>query len=282
MRLRDRARIVVVVDNSTGSDLHIGIAAGLAGPNNDFELVALFVSPLYRGQGLGAALLDQLEASFALSGARLGAHFSLIAGDGGNQRIVNERLRFLLFRGWGKPVATKIVCHTRLAKAFRTPWLIQAQLPQRYGIGAWQEVRHTARFSIEAGLGNWVPPLLNPYSLDKDFEPATSVALVDKRDGNRVCGWIITHRLDANCIRWTCSFVAPGLQGVGRVLPLWLDSARRQRAMQGPQKLVFTVGTDSPRMQRFALRRMRPYLDQLDAIYVTTKRISGRPNKVTR
>jgi hypothetical protein len=78
-----------------------------------------------------------------------------------------------------------------------------------------------------------------------------------------VQGWVITHRVVEDTLRWTLSFVTPHLQSRAGILPLWLETARRQRRDEALRQFTFTVAASQPRMLRFTVRRMRPWLTTL-------------------
>lgn len=241
-----------------------GLAVATPGPNSDVELVSVYVPPLYRRQGLGTRLLGELEECFRRGGYRVGAHFTTVRPD--DQGV----LHFLKKSGWDTVRLQGLICRTSVANAFETPWLVRARIPAGYKVVPWTTVSEHARPQIESGLtsarnsDNWVPHDLNPYSFEDQLHKATSLALLDEQAGDSVRGWVITHRVSNDLIRWTCSFVAPELQQRGLIVPLWHEVAKRQRAVEGAERFCFTVRMDQPRMARFVTRRMRPWLEALD------------------
>ena len=179
-----------------------GLAIGVPGPNADFELASFYVLPLYRRQGLGTRLLDELEQAFVAEGCRKGASFVTVKPED------QSPLLFLRHAGWPDVRVTGLNCRTTIEKAFETAWLVNARLPDPFEIVAWDEVDEAARKKISSTIGDLAPPDLSPFVFERDAHLPTSVALRDKRDG-RVRGWIITHQIGADLIHWTCSFVAP-------------------------------------------------------------------------
>ncbi|MEM8853930.1 MAG: GNAT family N-acetyltransferase [Pseudomonadota bacterium] len=249
-------------------DVPVGLALGMAGPAQDFELLSVFVPALMRRQGIGSALLSALERRFSAQGVQLGIHHLTV------EPHHQDSVRFLMANGWARPVMTKLICHSTMENAFRTPWLIRATVPERYAIVDWGSVRADAQQAIEAGIGTWVPEDLNPYAFEEGCHAPTSVALVDKAAQDAVRGWVITHLIDEDTLRWTCSFVDETVQSSGRIVPLWLECAKRQRAMNGPQRFMYSIPVERPRMAQFAVRRMRPWLTGLFIACTTHKRLA--------
>lgn len=247
----------------------VGLALGVRGPRPEFEILSLFVADLFRRRGIGASLLSRIEQEFVSNGHHTGVHFLTV--DPQHQAPV----RFLMRQGWGKPAIVKLICRSTLANAFDTPWLIRARLPVHHRVVPWAALREVQRKAVAAGVGTWVPEELDPFSFESGIDETTSIALVTgEGDEAHVAGWVLTHRLDTSTLRWTCSFVDPELQGSARILPLWLEVARRQRTLAGLENFIFTVPLTQPRMVRFATRYMRPWLTSLTYSCMSMKRLS--------
>ncbi|MBD8891260.1 GNAT family N-acetyltransferase [Roseibium litorale] len=261
-KLRGKAGVKLAIAQDGG--FPCGLAVGVPGPNADFELASLYVLPLYRRQGLGTRLLREMEQAFVAEGCRTGASYVTVKPED------QSPLHFLRSAGWPNLRVTGLNCRTTIEKAFETSWLVKARLPDPFEVIAWQEVDEAARARISAAIGGLSPPDLSPFVFEGDAHLPTSVALRDKRDG-RVRGWIITHQIGADLIRWTCSFVAPELQHQAMIIPLWLACAKRQKALGTVARFCFTVSMDQPRMAKFVARRMKPKLEEMNYSCVVLK-----------
>lgn len=267
IRERFAAELIAFAGYSGGEP--VGLAIGVCGPHRQFEILSVYVADLCRRQGIGTLLLSRLEEQFATQGYRLGVHFLTV--DPADQGAV----RFLMKQGWTKPVIVKLICRSTLARAFETPWLVRARLPDHHRVIPWRSLTVMQQNAISAGVGEWIPEELDPFEFEAGYDESTSIALVDgEGDDASVAGWVLTHRLDASTLRWTCSFVNPAIQGSARILPLWREVALRQRAPAGPDTFVFTVPLTQSRMVRFAMRYMRPWLTSLTYSCMTTKAFS--------
>lgn len=241
----------------------VGLAAGMGGPDGEFEMFAAYISPLYRRTGLGQTLTDRLCDDFATLGYRRGVHFFTVDADD------QGYAKFLMRCGWSRPVVRQLVCRTDLDHAWETPWLRDTAVPDGYRIVAWQDITDAARADLAARHAAdptlW-PESLDPFHYETDCDAATSVALLragGMDDGvarETIVGWVLTHPLDDETLRWTCSWVIDRLQGAARIVPLWWQVAKRQRATSARDKFIWTVPVEQPRMARFAARRMRPWL----------------------
>jgi GNAT superfamily N-acetyltransferase len=233
----------------------IALAVSMAGPERMWELASLHVTPLFRRRGLGRALLTESEAGMAALARDHGVHFCTI--DAEDQGYA----RFLMACGWSRPKPRQLLCHASLDQAERISWLMRAQPGRLDRIIRWGDVPPSARAEI-AAIG--LPFEVDPMAHEEDCDGATSVALMR---GAQPLGWVITHQVAPDLLRWTCSYVRTDLgvdlQGAGRILPLWSAVARRQRRDTAMDRFVWTVPFSQPRMARFAARRLRPWLCQM-------------------
>ncbi len=268
--LEDRGKPLVIA-GVVADDEPVGLAFGMGGSEQWFELVSIYVAPFFRNQGIGTRLLETIEQGFAKDGYRRGAHFLTIWEDD------HSLVLFLVRRRWSRPALRQIVCKTNLDLAYQTPWLVRARLPAGYRIISWHEVTADQRAAMarrNARENPWFPADVDPFHFEPDCHRETSVGLLK---GDRVVGWVITHVLDRTTLRWTCSYVSDDLQGAGRILPLWWEVAQRQRARTDMERFIWTVPVTLPRMVRFARRRMRPWLLSLG--YACTMAKDVTPNR---
>ena len=249
------------------SDETAGLALAVPGPAGQFELLSLFVAPLFRRLGFGSALLGTMEEDFRVRDYREGVHFLTL------QQGEDGPALFSLVNGWSKPSLNGLICRSTIANAMRTPWLIGAALGPRHRIVDWSSLGPAERAPLQAAAGDWFGDEVDPFLVEADYDDATSVALVDAASG-AVRGWTITHRLDDTTLRWTCSFVHPDLQDSAVIRGLWLEVARRQERRPELVDFIFTTSVAKPRMARFALRRMRPWLSGLGYSCTITKKVA--------
>lgn len=244
-----------------------GLALAIPGPDGQFELLSVYVLPLLRRLGHGGALLRAVEENFRADGFRLGVHFFTFDDEDKGPAL------FLRAMGWSRPVVNRLLCRSTVAQAFQTPWLVEATLPERYRIVDWSSLTAAQRAPLRAAVGQWINDDVDPFRAEPGCDSDTSVALIEA-DSATVRGWVITHRIDDATLRWTCSFLEPSLQGTALMRALWFEVVRRQRRRPALADFTFTVPVTEPRMARFALRRMRPWLSGLAYSCTSVKRLA--------
>lgn len=220
-------------------------------------LRSLYVDPAYRGQGLGARLLERAEAE-----ARGRGHEELrtIYTAGGAGIPAFERV--LARRGWSAPERRTWVMRSTpelLTEAFTRVKL--RPLDPETEVFPWRdlgdaEAEALLRQQRETG---WPSLEVFPLHYGPRFEPETSVGL--RRHGE-VVGWVVNHRVDATTLRFTCSYLREELQGTGRLVEVYSRVVARM-SPAGFREVVWTVPVEFPRMVRFAERRIGPFLTSL-------------------
>jgi GNAT superfamily N-acetyltransferase len=250
-------RDMVYVGAVSGDGTPVGLAFGMGGPDAIYELVSAYVGPFHRNVGIGTALINRLHDDFVERGYPTGAQvFTMDADD-------QSYGRFLMRCGFAQPFIRQLVCKTTLDLAESTPWLVGAEAPEGYRIGLWADMDDGARADLQARKDAdpaLFPDTLNPFDFEEDCDLSTSVVLLK---GDQIVGWIITHALDDEILRWTCSWVLTSIQGAGRIIPLWWEAVQRQRRETNLPRFIWTVPMEEPRMAKFAARRMRPWLESM-------------------
>ncbi len=244
----------------------VGLSFGLAAPNRQFELLSLYVAPLWHGQGIGTRLLAELERHYRAKGSMLGAHFY----------TVSEQepgfARFLMRRGWSPPSIRQVICQTTTELILASPLRAFARLPKGYRIIGWAEVTPAQKSAIRertAREPGWYPDQLDPFRHQEDCLMETSIALVH---GDTVVGWLFSHALDENTLRMTCSFVAKELERLGRVLHLWWEAGVRQDAQTRMKRTIWTVPVAYGEHVRFVMRHIKPWMESVSYACTSIKR----------
>lgn len=250
-----REMIYIGANDQTGNP--VGLAFGMGGPNGEYEMVSIYVGAFYRRMGIGSAMANALHEAFEQRGYPTGVHiFTLDADD-------QSYGKFLMACGYSKPNIRQLVCKTTVELAESTPWLRDAAIPDGYRVGLWQDASDAAREDLKSRKSDdpsLFPDTLSPFDYEENYNRETSVVLYQE---DKIVGWIITHIIDDETLRWTCSWVLTSIQGAGRIIPLWWEAVQRQRTATALPRFTWTVPMEEERMTRFAVRRMRPWLESL-------------------
>ncbi|HEX3864717.1 MAG TPA: GNAT family N-acetyltransferase [Stellaceae bacterium] len=264
-----------VMVGARAEDDPVGLSVGLAAPNRQFELLSLYVAPLWRGQGVGERLLLELEKHYRAEGCVLGAHFLTIKEE------EPEFARFLMRHGWGRPTIRQVICQTTTELILASPLRAFARLPRGYRIIGWEDVTPAQKDAIRERTTRepgWYPDQLDPFVHERDALMSTSIALVH---GDTVVGWLFSHILDDNTLRMTCSFVAKELERVGRVLHLWWEAGVRQDAYTSMKRTIWTVPVAYGGHVQFVIKHVKPWMETFSYACTSIKRFDEPPVSAT-
>jgi|CXWL01.1.fsa_nt_gi GNAT superfamily N-acetyltransferase len=218
------------------------------------EVLSVFVRPEHRRQGVATALLAGAGREVAAAGfRRLDAVYTA-------DRPNSAAIEGLLARGgWASPKARTVT--VRFApERFLTSELFNerrlAALDPGLEIVPWATFSETEKAALRElnERQPWITPQLEFWRFDfAGFDAATSVGA---RYKGRVVGWVITHRVSPEIVRYTCSFMHKGLSRRGRIVPLY---HRSLRLAVGSCRLCTSVTpVIYPNMLRFIDRWMKP------------------------
>ncbi len=245
---------LVVVAARAGS-LTVGLAvADLDG--TQAHVRSFFVEPSHWGRGLGSGLAAALEDAVRGRGAkRIEAMYEGTSPAAGAAARVAER------RGFQPSQPSTLVC--RASERMRSaPWM-KRPLSRLYHIFPWGELSDAERAQLKAAR---YPAALTPFP-DEPVELLNSLGL--RRDGH-VVGWMLTHRLGPELIRYTSLFVDPGERALGPGMALLAEAIRRQLD-NGVPFGIFGIGEANEPMIRLVRRRMVPYLDAFQEVRYVAK-----------
>jgi GNAT superfamily N-acetyltransferase len=221
------------------------------------EILSLFVVPEYRGHGLGKTLLAYMEEELYQRGC---SQLNLVY-------VSNETTpaleRILKQCNWSNPQLRMLVCSGPISNIKDASWLkLHNLLPSGYTIFPWVELTQQERELIQKQQASsvWYPEILSPFQQEETIEPLNSLGL---RYQNQVVGWMITHRVAADTVRYTKLFVREDLQPLGRAISLLSAAIKLQLESRETTKAVFTVVANNTPMVRFVYRRLAPYLSSV-------------------
>ena len=246
----------------------IGLALAEIQSNHEAEVLSIFVEPSHRNQGVGTDLmkhlLDELKKRQCQS-----VQLVYITGKPSTPALEHLLEKF----DWTPPEPRMLVCKGD-RRTLSAPWLHKDyRLPSGFSIFPWVEITEQERITLQKEQENesWIPSQLNPFQHEKKMEPLSSMGL---RYHNRVVGWLITHRIAIDTIRYTSSYIKPDLQKLGRILALYVETTKRNAAIPELSKAIWTVPFIYPSMVNFVKKHLTSYMISIEESRGSSKRLN--------
>ena len=218
------------------------------------DLLSIFVTPSHRRRGIAEALIQETEKRLRRRSRR---HLCAVYTTGKPGVAYLERL--VARRGWEPPRGRTLSVRFTPESAFASDLLTERRLRvQQRGleIVPWSEITPEDIDAIRRSdeESSWIAPMLAPWRFDRHgFDPSSVAA----RYRGQIVGWVITHRISLDEVRFTCSFMRKDLSRRGRILPLY--SAVLESLKTTPCRYcTFITPFSYPEMVRFIRQRLAP------------------------
>jgi GNAT superfamily N-acetyltransferase len=228
------------------------------------DILSLVVAPEHRQQGIGTALLIQIE--------------QLLTGSGCQQidfiyplNLMTPIIERMLDRqNWSPASAHSLRCLTNLETIEQAPFLNRYTFPQKFTIFPWSELPDLERSKIEQkdnGLN--YPDELCPFRSGRIEAPSS----IGVRERDEVIGWSIVEQLSPNCVGYSSLFVKPEYRSIGLGLHLLVASINRQIVDRSVTGGLFIVLQENAAMTKFMTRHLAPYLTEIKTYWKASKLI---------
>lgn len=260
-----------IAEAAVAGSVPVGLALAELPTDDDHEpeLLSVFVRPEVRRQGIGTRLVAELCAEIAGRGHRA---INAVYMTGKPEIVGLEKIFWKL--GFGPPQTRMTVLRLTADDLDRLSWMHWTRMPKGYEIVRLAEIEDQALAELRAADGDegWIPGDLRPWNhIGEGYEPATSMIL--KVDG-RVTGWVVTHKLSDEMLRYTTSYIHPNLWRRCALLRLWRASFL---AMQEAGFLVATLTSHArhPQMVAFIRKHVAPVVSFVAETRGTRKVLDG-------
>lgn len=253
----------------------VGLALAEIAPEGDTATVlSLFVADAFRRRGIGTQLLRQLEDELR----RRGVHQAVQVF--ASEKASTPALEKLLDRrGWGVARPRMFLCQARrqaLLALRDRPLLRRRPFPPGYTVIPWREVTAQERQRVGSWLESGLAPAyVNPFREEEKQDAATSLAL---RHQGELVGWLITHRIAPETLRFTNLFVREDtIKGLGMQLAVEMLHRHFETAT-GPEGEVCWAFYGGTPLVEFFQRRVMPLLPEVRIVRTMerVKRLADR------
>ena len=223
------------------------------------ELLSVSTHRSYRRQGIASALLDVLLKH--LQGSVCDTIVATFTQTPGKEASIASLLRK---KGWSDPVLKMTLFDLPVEAIFTSPWVESVSKgPARFVIRPY-DPENTADLEV-VSTEAWVPPELAPakhmfQGLDgAAILPSVSFVLYEDES---ITGWHFSHRLDAETIRFSVSYVRPDNQKDLALIELWYLAALGAREL-GYRRIKFGVAVHHRKMLSFCSTFLGPLCDRV-------------------
>jgi GNAT superfamily N-acetyltransferase len=255
-------------------DVPVGLVlARLEEEARQAELLSLFVNEARRGEGIGTMLLSRCEGELCRRG--MGSVYMTYSI---GLKSVAALEKALHKADWAQPIQKMVVGRFERERIQEMRWIQRDILPESWIISEWKALSDNDREFIRscADKPNWYDSrLANPFSDPEILEPLNSLVL---RYDEKIVGWIVTHRIDLDTIRYTHLFAKRDLQSFGVLIPLFAEALRLHQAF-GPPRGIFTVRQNNASLIAFLYRYIAPHLTSLTETRETRKKLLDREKR---
>lgn len=217
------------------------------------ELHSLFVDEKFRNQQIASTLLQEFEKELKKQKAIVVTFLYPV-----ENAFSSIYENIFQKQNWEKPIPFSIQC--LIKNSFDAPWLNKPYpLPHGFHELYWRDLNETERDQLKSEADRQIiPGFLSPFGRnEKIIEPANSLVLINEK---RVIGWMITHRIAPDTIRYSSLYISPEWQHKGPAMRLLCDAIKYQTHSTIPWALFETNLSTTDKAWIKALReRIMPY-----------------------
>ncbi len=236
-----------------------------------YELEHLFILPSHRGQGLARQLLDLLVATMVKQ-----EELILTVYLSSDNPYLKNLEHLMTGPGWFAPQPF-IEQHHHDVHTLTPPWFDRIPpLPKGFEEFPWAELTEEQAASItHQGQQGAISLSVLPTHRDKNrIEWSNSIGL---RHEGEVIGWMVTHRVADEVIRYSALYIDPRFRHKGLSIRLVVNAIKKQQL--SPCRLGYyeiMVKDTLPSWRRFVQRRVLPYVQKVNQVRLAWKKI--QPN----
>lgn len=239
----------------------------LSPKTKEAELLSLYVKPAWRQKKVAKTLWTEAESWLKKHQAHT-CRFQYIQEE--NDTLSIDQL--LTTFGWPPLKLEWVVARSELESAKEDRYLSH---PPRFHRGfeyfPWAELTHEEEQCLrnKQNPHMWYPPHLSPFVHEDRIHYPTSLGL---RFQGKLIGWIVSHLMSHDVIRYSSLFVREDFQSRGHSIRLLIRALQLQLET-GIAIASLQMKADNTRMIHFVERKIKPYLQRYYYASVSEKRL---------
>ncbi len=224
-------------------------------------LRSIAVARAYRRQGVGSALLSEVENELRRRGACAVVVQHFVQGTDPSEAVSG----LLASVGWSPMQPVGVFCKTTYSLILNARWVHYHTFPPNFETFEWADIsaEEIKLFVGEDRGPSWFPEQLNPFTRRDLVHVPTSVGL---RYRGKLIGWCVTYAYGPNDLTVASLFVKAEFQPRGHAIRL-LAYAIRHGHDCGREDMSFNVGMGMTEMLRFFRRHVTPYLTSVSTLF---------------
>ena len=251
----------------TAESASVPVGAILAMPTQyalTARLLWLHVDPVFRRQGVGRILLQNLQQYLHDSGTEtLETEYS-----SGIPHLSAFNL-FLAANGWQAPKLISRVFQSSRDAIGQAEWLLNFSPGRHTSIGSFSGLSSDKIRHIRSHEWGYYPDHLSPFARP-DYIVDLSLVVYER---GALAGWLIcVPTTSPQTVLVDSVYIHPNYQCRGLIVSLISESIRRGLSSEiGYKRILFNIHTTSAQMMRFAEKRLAPYMDCISDVMRSEK-----------
>lgn len=236
----------------------VGLAAALFTPFlQQTDILHIEVAPDYRNKHIGTTLLAKIQEETVLQGGNI---LTLVYPQDAPEALAVEKM--LAANQWKGIRPFMVICEFDPA-SFDAPWLhLSYDYPRDYHEFDWKHLTPEEHEALKIRESH--EEFSSAFSPCREEETIEFLNSLGVRHKGRVVGWMITHRIDADTIRYSSLYVEPTLHFRGiatkllaHAILLHVQSPTKKARMEIPFLQVH------PSWIKFIKKRLLPYANKV-------------------
>jgi GNAT superfamily N-acetyltransferase len=218
------------------------------------NILAVYVKPEYRNQGLASAMFQQLEKTLKLQGFK-----KIKIEYYQNSPTISYFEKILKKLNWSAPLPQMLICRVKCEKLMTADWISKYKLTPDFSVFLWSEITTKEKEKILANEDKkgWYTKQFNPFLFEANMVKFNSLGLKYK---DTIIGWIIVTHFSDDALNYPKLFICEEYQNSGKAIVLLAEAVKLQATSKIPYGL-FAFEINNKKMRLFYEKRFKPYMD---------------------